>query len=41
MMRYIKLYLVSLTAFFSIDMVWLGLAAHSFYQQHLGFLMLS
>ncbi len=39
MMRYFKLYLVSLAAFFAIDMVWLGLAARSFYQQHLGFLM--
>ena len=38
-MRYFKLYLVSLAAFFAIDMVWLGLAARSFYQQHLGFLM--
>jgi len=38
-MRYLKLYLVSLTAFFAIDMLWLGLAARSFYQQHLGFLM--
>jgi uncharacterized membrane protein len=39
MMRYLKLYLVSLAAFFAIDMVWLGLAARSFYQQYLGFLM--
>jgi uncharacterized membrane protein len=39
MMRYLKLYLVSLAAFFVIDMLWLGLVARSFYQQHLGFLM--
>ena len=38
-MRYFKLYLVSLAAFFVIDMLWLGLVARSFYQQHLGFLM--
>ena len=39
MMRYLKLYLVSLAAFFAIDMLWLGLVARSFYQQQLGFLM--
>jgi uncharacterized membrane protein len=39
MMRYLKLYLVSLAAFFAIDMLWLGLVARSFYQQNLGFLM--
>jgi uncharacterized membrane protein len=39
MIRYLKLYLVSLAAFFAIDMLWLGLVARSFYQQHLGFLM--
>lgn len=38
-MRVLKLYLVSLTAFFAIDMVWLGLLARRFYQQHLGYLM--
>jgi uncharacterized membrane protein len=38
-MRYLRLYLVSLAAFFTIDMLWLGLVARSFYQQHLGFLM--
>jgi len=36
---YLKLYLATLVAFFAIDMVWLGLVARSFYQQHLGFLM--
>jgi len=38
-MRVLKLYLVSLTAFFAIDMVWLGLVARTFYQQHLSYLM--
>lgn len=38
-MRYLKLYLVSLAAFFAIDMLWLGLVARSFYQQYLSFLM--
>lgn len=38
-MKYLKLYLVSLAAFFAIDMLWLGLAARSFYQQQIGFLM--
>jgi uncharacterized membrane protein len=39
MRGYLKLYLVSLAAFFAIDMLWLGLVARSFYQHHLGFLM--
>ena len=39
MMRVLKLYLVSLAASFAIDMLWLGLVARSFYQQHLGFLI--
>jgi uncharacterized membrane protein len=39
MIRYFKLYLVSLTAFFAIDMVWLGLVARSFYRQYLGVFM--
>ena len=39
MMKYFKLYLVSLAAFFAIDMLWLGLVARSFYRQYLGFLM--
>lgn len=38
-MKYLKLYLVLLAAFFAIDMLWLGLVARSFYQQSLGFLM--
>ena len=38
-MRILQLYLVSLAAFFAIDLVWLGLVARTFYQQQLGFLM--
>jgi uncharacterized membrane protein len=37
--KYFKLYLVSLAAFLVIDMLWLGLVARSFYRQQLGFLM--
>jgi uncharacterized membrane protein len=36
---YIKLYFVTLLAFFAIDMVWLGLVARSFYYEQLGFLL--
>lgn len=39
MIKYFKLYLVSLAAFLAIDMLWLGLAARSFYQQQLGFII--
>ncbi|MEI7846452.1 MAG: DUF2177 family protein [Chloroflexota bacterium] len=39
MIRYFKLYLVLLAAFFAIDMLWLGLVARTFYQQSLGILM--
>lgn len=39
MRRYLILYMISLAAFFAIDMLWLGLVASSFYQQQLGFLM--
>lgn len=39
MAYYLKLYLVTLIAFFAIDMVWLGLVARTFYRQHLGFLL--
>lgn len=38
-MRYFRLYLVALAAFFAIDMLWLGLVAQPFYQQQLGFLL--
>ena len=36
---YIKLYLVTLAAFFVIDLAWLGLVARSFYSKYLGYLM--
>ena len=39
MIKYFKLYLVSLAAFLAIDLLWLGLVARSFYQQQLGFIM--
>jgi len=39
MAYYLKLYVITLIAFFAIDMVWLGLVARTFYRQHLGFLM--
>jgi len=39
MINYLKLFLVTLAAFFAIDMLWLGLIARSFYRKHLGFLV--
>ena len=39
MMYYLKLYFATLIAFFAIDMVWLGLAARSFYRKYLGFIL--
>ena len=39
MIYYIKLYFLTLIAFFVIDMVWLGLVARTFYRKYLGFLM--
>jgi len=39
MADYLKLYLLTLIAFFAIDMVWLGLVARTFYRKYLGFLM--
>jgi uncharacterized membrane protein len=39
MAYYLKLYFATLIVFFAIDMIWLGLVARGFYQQHLGFLM--
>jgi len=36
---FIKLYLIALTVFFAIDMVWLVLVAKKFYQEQIGFLM--
>ena len=39
MAYYVKLYAVTLVAFFAIDMVWLGLVARTFYRKQLGFIM--
>ena len=39
MTYYLKLYLVTLLAFFAIDMVWLGFVARTIYRKYLGFLM--
>jgi uncharacterized membrane protein len=36
---YVKLYLVTLVAFFVIDLAWLALVARTFYRKYLGFLM--
>lgn len=36
---FIKLYAVTLPIFFSVDMLWLGLVAKSFYAKQLGYLM--
>lgn len=35
----LKLYLITLFAFFAIDMLWLGVVARTFYRKHLGFLL--
>jgi len=39
LLKYILLYLVTLGAFFVIDMIWLGLVAKKFYRDQLGFIM--
>lgn len=39
MTYYLKLYVTTFIAFFIIDMIWLGVAARSFYRKHLGFLL--
>jgi len=39
MTYYLKLYFVTLIAFFAIDMVWLGLVVRAFYKKYLGFLL--
>ena len=39
MAYYIKLYFITLIAFFAIDMVWLGLVARTFYRNQLGYIM--
>lgn len=39
MIKIALLYLAAAVIFFAIDMLWLGLVAHKFYQTHLGFLL--
>jgi uncharacterized membrane protein len=39
MLNCVKLYLVSLAAFFAVDMVWIGLVARTFYRKQIGFLL--
>ena len=39
MLYYLKLYAITLVAFFAVDMVWLGLVAKTFYKKHLGYIM--
>ena len=36
---FLKLYFIALPIFFAVDMVWLGVAAKTFYAKHIGFLM--
>lgn len=38
---FLKLYLIALPVFFSIDMLWLGFIAKNFYAKQIGFLMKS
>ncbi len=39
MVYYLKLYFVTLIAFFAIDIIWLGFVARKFYRKYLGFLL--
>jgi len=39
MAYYLKLYFVTLIAFFAIDIIWLGFVARNFYRKYLGFLL--
>lgn len=38
-MLYVKIYLAMLACFFAVDLIWLGVIARGFYQQHLGYLL--
>lgn len=38
---FVKLYFIALPIFFSMDMIWLGVAAKNFYVKQIGFLMKS
>lgn len=37
--RFLKLYGVGAVVFFGLDLLWLGVLARGFYQEHLGYLM--
>ncbi len=37
---YLKSHFVTLVAYFSLNVIWVGLIAHPFYQTYLGFLLL-
>lgn len=39
MVFYLKLYALSATLFLALDLIWLGIVARPFYQQHLGHLL--
>ena len=39
LMTYITIYLVSFTAFFVLDLIWLGVINKGFYQEQIGHLM--
>ncbi len=41
MKYYIKLYLVALSVFLLVDLIWIGGVARTFYQTHLGFILAS
>ena len=37
--QFVSLYLITIPAFFAIDMIWLGLVAQKFYQSQIGYLL--
>lgn len=39
MLLWIRIYLVAVVVFFSIDLIWLGVVAQRFYQNQIGFLL--
>ncbi len=39
LVKLVQLYMVTLIAFFVIDMIWLGLVAKNFYREQIGFIM--
>ncbi len=39
LVKFIKLYLIALTIFLVVDMIWLGLIAKNIYTKYLGFIM--